>query len=175
MREQKVALMLRRRHCDLGVRVSAIHERRFAGQRQQKAREARKPPRSDLELVAQADRTLELLHGKWKVHLLVFMARGVHRPSRLLECLPGASKKMMIDTLRALARDGIVDREIFAEVPARVEYSLTALGWSLSEPLIALAEWGQAHPGHGNELRWPGPDAPGGVAHAARASTRTAA
>jgi DNA-binding HxlR family transcriptional regulator len=155
--------------------VSVIQERLFAGQFEQKGREARKPRRGDLELVAHADRTLELLHGKWKVHLLVFMARGVHRPSRLLECLPGASKKMMIDTLRALTRDGIVDREIFAEVPARVEYSLTALGWSLSEPLVALAEWAEAHPGQKNELQWQGADPPGRVAGVTRESTRTAA
>jgi DNA-binding HxlR family transcriptional regulator len=161
--------------CDMGVCVSAIEER-LVPPRAQSACERRKPPREDLELVAHADRTLELLHGKWKVHLLVFMARGVHRPSRLLECLPGASKKMMIDTLRALARDGIVEREIFAEVPARVEYSLTALGWSLSEPLVALAEWGQTHPDQGNEPRWQRPDvAREGPAHGDRARRRTAA
>jgi DNA-binding HxlR family transcriptional regulator len=156
------------------VDVSAIQERRLVRQRAQRARVAPKPSRGDIELVGHADRTLELLHGKWKVHLLVFMARGVHRPSRLLECLPGASKKMMIDTLRALARDGIVERKIFAEVPARVEYSLTALGWSLSEPLVALAEWSQGHPEEREEPRWQGADAPAG-AHGDRASRRTAA
>ena len=51
----------------------------------------------------------------------------------------------MTDSLRVLERDGLVNREIFAEVPVRVEYSLTALGWSMTEPLIALAEWGEAH------------------------------
>lgn len=51
----------------------------------------------------------------------------------------------MTDSLRALERDGIVLRQVFAEVPIRVEYSLTPLGWSMSEPLIALFEWGKAH------------------------------
>jgi DNA-binding HxlR family transcriptional regulator len=51
----------------------------------------------------------------------------------------------MTDTLRALERDGLVQREVFAEVPSRVEYSLTQLGWSMTEPLISLAEWGAAH------------------------------
>ena len=73
------------------------------------------------------------------------MARGIHRHCRLLDCLPGASKKVMIDTLRALERDGLVDRRVFAEVPARVEYSLTTLGWSLTEPLMSLSDWGEAH------------------------------
>lgn len=101
--------------------------------------------RSDLELIARVDQTLAVLHGKWKVHLLFFMARGIHRHSRLLECLPGASKKVMTDSLRALERDGMVLRSVFAEVPVRVEYSLTPLGWSISEPLIALSEWGKGH------------------------------
>jgi DNA-binding HxlR family transcriptional regulator len=110
-----------------------------------RSREERRPPRSDIELIERVRQALEVLHGKWKIHLLFFMARGIHRHSRLLECLPGASKKMMIDTLRALERDGIVVRRIYAEVPLRVEYSLTELGWSITEPLVALAEWSEQH------------------------------
>jgi DNA-binding HxlR family transcriptional regulator len=101
--------------------------------------------RSDLELIHQIDSALEVLHGKWKVHLLFVMARGVHRHSRLLESLPGASKKIMTETLRALERDGFLVRRVYAEVPVRVEYSLTPLGWTMTAPLIALAEWGEKH------------------------------
>ncbi len=104
-----------------------------------------RPPGSDVELIDRVDQSLEVLQGKWKVHLLFYMARGIHRHSRLLACLPGVSKKVMTDSLRVLERDGLVHREIFAEVPVRVEYSLTALGWSMAEPLVALAEWGEAH------------------------------
>jgi DNA-binding HxlR family transcriptional regulator len=103
------------------------------------------PARTDLDLIERVDQALDVLHGKWKVHLLFFMARGVRRHGRLLACLPGVSKKVMTDTLRALERDGLVARRIFAEVPVRVEYSLTPLGWSMTDPLIALAEWGEAH------------------------------
>ena len=110
-----------------------------------RSHEHRRPPRSDLELIERVHQALEVLHGKWKVPLLFFMARGIHRHSRLLECLPGASKKMMIDTLRALERDGIVVRRIYAEVPLRVEYSLTELGWTITEPMVALAEWSEEH------------------------------
>jgi DNA-binding HxlR family transcriptional regulator len=112
-----------------------------------------RPPRSDLDLIENVDQALGVLHGKWKTHLLVFMARGIHRHSRLLDCLPGASKKMMIETLRALERDGLCERRIFAEVPVRVEYSLTPLGWSVTEPLIALSEWGEAHQAAVTEAR----------------------
>ena len=100
---------------------------------------------SDLDLIERADETLEVLHGKWKVHLLVFMARGVHRHGRLLACMPGVSKKVMTDTLRTLEHDGVVERRIFAEVPVRVEYSLTPLGWTLTAPLIALSDWAELH------------------------------
>ena len=113
--------------------------------------------RSDLDLIEHADETLEVLQGKWKVHLLVFMARGVHRHGRLLKCLPGVSKKVMTDTLRALEHDGIVARRIFAEVPVRVEYSLTPLGWTLTEPLIALSDWAEAHAGELAQARSKGP------------------
>ena len=102
-------------------------------------------PQGERRLVEQVGGALELLQGKWKVHLLFLMARGVHRHCNLLEGLRAASKKMMTDTLRALERDGLVRREIFAEVPLRVEYSLTPLGWTITEPLMALAEWDQTH------------------------------
>jgi DNA-binding HxlR family transcriptional regulator len=106
---------------------------------------ARRSKRADLDLIEAVDQALEVLHGKWKVHLLFVMARGVHRHSRLLECLPGVSKKVMTESLRALERDGLVERTIFAEVPVRVEYALTSLGWTMTEPLVALSEWGSAH------------------------------
>jgi len=94
-----------------------------------------------------------VLRGKWKVHLLFLMARGVHRHGGLLACLPGASKKVMTDTLRSLECDGLVARRTFAEVPARVEYSLTHLGWTMAEPLIALSDWGEAHAQEVTEAR----------------------
>lgn len=106
---------------------------------------------SDTELIERIDQALAMLKGKWKVHLLFSMARGVHRHARLLESLPGTSKKVMIDTLRALERDGLVTRNVFPEVPARVEYSLTPLGWSITEPLVALAEWAEANFARGGD------------------------
>jgi DNA-binding HxlR family transcriptional regulator len=109
------------------------------------SRQAVHLPRSERRLVEQIELVLELLQGKWKVPLLFLMARGVHRHCKLLEGLRAASKKMMTDTLRALERDGLVRREIFAEVPLRVEYSLTPLGWAITEPLMALAEWDETH------------------------------
>jgi DNA-binding HxlR family transcriptional regulator len=115
--------------------------------------EFRRPARKDLVLIENVEAALGVLQGKWKPHLLFSMARGIHRHSRLLDCLPGASKKIVTDTLRALERDGVVQRTVYAEVPVRVEYALTPLGWSLTEPLMALADWGDAHIGEVTDAR----------------------
>ena len=111
---------------------------------------ARRTTQAERDLIESIDDGLELLRGKWKVHLIFLMARGVHRHCRLLDCLPGASKKMMTDTLRSLERDGLVTRTIYAEVPLRVEYALSPLGWTITEPLMALAEW---HDANGERVR----------------------
>lgn len=114
------------------------------------------PPRrasDDDEMIAGVAWALDALRRKWNVHLLFLMARGVHRHRGLLEGLPGISKKVMTDALRALERDGLVERTSVEEVPVRVEYSLTALGWTMTEPLIALSEWGAAHAGDISDAR----------------------
>jgi len=105
----------------------------------------RRLPAADRELIERAGAGLDSLRGKWTLHLIVILARGVRRHSRLLDCLPGVSKKVMTECLRNLERDGLVERRIFAEVPARVEYTLTPLGWSMTEAIMALAEWGEAN------------------------------
>ena len=120
-----------------------------AHRREQTAR-SRNGGTPDHEVIESAYFALGVLAGKWKVHLLCSMARGIHRHSRLLDCLPGGSKKVMTDTLRSMQRDGLVDRRVYAEVPPRVEYRLTRLGWSTTDLLISLAEWGD---GYGREVR----------------------
>lgn len=100
---------------------------------------------TDRDLIEHATATFQVLQGKWKLHLIVIMARGIRRHSRLLECLPGVSKKVMTECLRSLERDGLVAREIYAEVPARVEYSLTPLGWAITEAIVALSQWAEDH------------------------------
>jgi DNA-binding HxlR family transcriptional regulator len=103
------------------------------------------PTRQDLEMIDRTRAARDLLSSKWKVDLLYLLARGVHRYSRLYDNLRGASKKMLTDSLRGLERDGFVERAVYAEVPVRVEYSLTALGWSATELLMVLADWADEH------------------------------
>jgi DNA-binding HxlR family transcriptional regulator len=99
------------------------------------------PTGEDLKMIDHTRQARDLLSAKWKVDLLYLLARGIRRYSRLYDNLRGASKKMLTDSLRSLERDGLVKRQVFAEVPVRVEYSLTPLGWSATELLIALADW----------------------------------
>jgi DNA-binding HxlR family transcriptional regulator len=111
------------------------------------------PTRQDLEMIERTRAARDLLSSKWKVDLLYLLARGVHRYSRLYDNLRGASKKMLTDSLRGLERDGFVDRTVYAEVPVRVEYSLTALGWSATELLMELADWADEHLGAVEQAR----------------------
>jgi DNA-binding HxlR family transcriptional regulator len=109
------------------------------------AHSKRQPTAEDLEMIERSRAARDLLSSKWKVDLLYLLARGVRRYSRLYDHLRGASKKMLTDSLRSLERDGLVERQVYAEVPARVEYSLTPLGWSATELLIAFADWADGH------------------------------
>src|ERR1700722_17456515 len=102
--------------------------------------DSRRLQTSDRELIDRAGRGLNVIQAKWKAHLIVAMARGIRRYSRLHASLPGTSKKVMTDCLRSLERDGIVTREIYAQVPVRVEYSLTPLGWTITDAIIALSD-----------------------------------
>lgn len=99
---------------------------------------------SDREMIEATAAAVELFSAKWKVDLLYLLAAGVRRHSRLHDHLL-VSKKVLSDALRALERDGLVNRDVVAERPVRVEYSLTPLGRSLTAPLFALYEWGADH------------------------------
>jgi DNA-binding HxlR family transcriptional regulator len=112
-----------------------------------RADDRRRLKMSDHLLIDQATLGFEVLQGKWKMHLIVAMARGIRRPSRLRASLSGISKKVMTDCLRGLERDGLVTRQIYPQVPVRVEYSLTPLGWTLTNAIVALSEWSKDHSG----------------------------
>ena len=94
----------------------------------------------DREMMAAAAAAVALISAKWKVELLFLLAAQVRRHSRLQDHLL-VSKKVLSDTLKSLVRDGLVSRTVYAELPVRVEYSLTPLGRSLTAPLFALYEW----------------------------------
>lgn len=92
------------------------------------------------------DAAFDVVTGKWKSLVLwALNERGTLRFGELRRELNGVSEKVLVQQLRELERDGIVRREVYPEVPPRVEYSLTPLGVSLNSALDALGTWGEQH------------------------------
>ena len=100
---------------------------------------------TDLQMIRGTRTVLDLLAGKWSVDVLYLLAGGTRRYSEVFYEVGEISKKTLTQTLRSLERDGLVARRVYAEVPAKVEYSLTALGWSLTSQLMAMYEWADAN------------------------------
>ncbi|HWH26489.1 MAG TPA: helix-turn-helix domain-containing protein [Pseudolysinimonas sp.] len=90
-------------------------------------------------------RILDRIGDRWTVLVVGALGHGPQRFSQVLRRVEGISQKMLTQTLRGLERDGLVSRRVYAEVPARVEYSLTDAGASLLEPLKALESWSVEH------------------------------
>ncbi len=87
--------------------------------------------------------TVRLIGNKWKLLIVRnLIYDGKQRFKDFIKTIPAISKKVLTDNLRALEEDGLVEREIFAEVPPRVEYSLSPLGQSLKPILDAMYVWG---------------------------------
>ena len=92
-----------------------------------------------------AEFTLEMIGGRWKIPLIFHLVDGPRRFSELARSLAGVSQKMLTQQLREMERNGLVERRVYAQVPPRVEYELTALGKSLKPVVDAMCEWGEAH------------------------------
>lgn len=88
---------------------------------------------------------IALLADKWTIPVIHALARGTKRTGELKKALPGVSQKMLTQTLRALEAHGLLERKVFAVVPPRVEYSLTAMGESINEPLAGICSWVERH------------------------------
>lgn len=88
---------------------------------------------------------LDCVADKWTVLVLGLLRSGPWRFRQLRKGIDGLSQKMLTQTLRALERDGIVRREVFACSPPKVEYSLTPLGCSLAATLDELRLWAERH------------------------------
>lgn len=86
---------------------------------------------------------VQLIGNKWKLLIIRNLLSGTQRFNEMRKTLPGISQKVLTDNLRALEDDGLVKREMFAEVPPRVEYSLTDLGFSLQTVFNSMIEWGE--------------------------------
>lgn len=89
--------------------------------------------------------TLGVISGRWKVMVLHFLLEESMRFNELRRRLPGISQRTLTAQLRELESDGVIHREVYPEIPPRVEYSLTPLGRSLHPILLAMHQWGEEH------------------------------
>ncbi len=97
-------------------------------------------------LTCAVETTLKVIGGRWKVLILRELLVGIQRFNQLHRSISGITQKMLTQQLRELEEDGIVHRQVYAQVPPKVEYSLTPLGESLNPVLEAMHEWGLKHP-----------------------------
>lgn len=88
---------------------------------------------------------LDVIRGRWKPSILFELSTGPKRFGDLKQALPGATAQALTVQLRQLEADGVVNRTVYPEIPARVEYALTATGADLSEVMDRLEEWGAAY------------------------------
>ena len=86
-------------------------------------------------------KVLDLLAGRWSVDVVYLLASGTRRYSEIFYDVGEISKKTLTQTLRTLEANGLVTRRAYAEVPVRVEYSLSPLGWSITQLLMTMYEW----------------------------------
>ncbi|WP_445637448.1 MarR family transcriptional regulator [Nostoc sp. DSM 114161] len=89
--------------------------------------------------------TLKILGGKWKILILWHLKDEAKRYSQLKKLIPEITEKMLIQQLRELENDGIINRKVYSDVPLKVGYSFTDYGKTLIPVLKALCDWGQEH------------------------------
>lgn len=89
---------------------------------------------------------LDLIGSRWSVLVIGRLEERPYRFGELRRAVPGITQKMLTQTLRRLEEDGMVHREVLAEMrPPRVEYSLTGLGETITKPLEAIRDWTESH------------------------------
>ena len=98
------------------------------------------------------ERALAVISGRWKAVILYHLLDRPRRLSELRRLIPAISQKVLIQQLRELEEHRLVHREVFRQVPPRVDYSATPLGLSLEPVLLALCDWGQRHAAELNEI-----------------------
>ncbi|ANY68305.1 helix-turn-helix domain-containing protein [Paenibacillus algorifonticola] len=104
------------------------------------------------EINCEKELTLAVIGGKWKLIILWHLGlEGTKRFSELKKMIPHITQKMLTNQLRELEEDLLVERKVYAEVPPRVEYTLTAYGESLMPVLRMMYDWGK---NYGEEVVW---------------------
>ena len=91
--------------------------------------------------------TLAIIGGKWKILILYHLCAGTQRFNELRRLLPDITQRMLTLQLRELEDDGIVHREVYPQVPPKVEYSLTEFGTTLMPVIDVMHAWGEQYAG----------------------------
>lgn len=104
-----------------------------------------KPKAYDCALGCPVEATLDLIGGKWKGVLLYHLLPGTLRFNELRRRLSGITQRMLTRQLRELEESGLVVRKVYAQVPPKVEYSLSKKGETLTPVIRALERWGEDH------------------------------
>ncbi|MEU4546991.1 winged helix-turn-helix transcriptional regulator [Nonomuraea dietziae] len=91
------------------------------------------------------DAAIDIMGGKWKGLILFSLGEGPLRFGELRRSVPGISERVLILQLREMEASGLVHREVYHQVPPKVEYSLTDFGQSLNTAMAPLGEWGEEH------------------------------
>ena len=86
--------------------------------------------------------TLLLINNKWKIRIIGSLLNGTRRFSEIRRIREDISQKVLTQNLREMEKDGLVNRKVYPEIPLKVEYSLTKLGYSLKPILDEMVEWG---------------------------------
>ena len=89
--------------------------------------------------------TLKMIGKRWKIIILRELLPGTKRFGELKKSVSGISQKVLTANLRQMEEDGLVIRKIFNEVPPRVDYTLTDVGYSLASVLDSMADWGEGY------------------------------
>ncbi|MEB2843322.1 transcriptional regulator [Rhizobiales bacterium RZME27] len=90
---------------------------------------------------------ISLIDGKWKCVVLFHLLDGTLRFNEIRRRAPGVTQRMLTNQLRELEEDGLITRKVYAQVPPKVEYSLSDMGRGLTPILLALKDWGDANIG----------------------------
>ena len=118
---------------------------------------------------------LDLIGGKWKPVILLHIVEATRRFNELRRLMPNITQRMLTHQLRELEADGLVHREVYPQVPPKVEYSLTGRGETLIPVLTMLREWGMTHALPLVQDTQPSPDAAPPIAKKKTEPTRQAA
>jgi DNA-binding HxlR family transcriptional regulator len=98
-----------------------------------------------LDQNCESRQALERLADKWTCLIVYALLDGPRRHGELKRTIEGISQKMLTQTLRSMEADGLVQRKVIDVIPPHVEYSLTPLGQTLSDPLVAICRWAMDH------------------------------